>query len=473
MKKVFLKRSIKKLATLLTVLTIAASGIAMSGCSDNNTHDGFPDRTALWEGPYDIFIRPELNFAYPDTGASYWTSMITIPTGAKLELTGKYAHARYASINSYDMDTGAPTDALADFQIVPDPGSENPFLPGANRTGNNNRDFTITILNELPPADSAERLPNTLYAKSGEEGKITIAWRIYVADESCGITGGVGLPEPRVILADGTILDTETSYDSLSIVQTPIPVKTMPLATYLALREGVVLQQYGWTDPIPETFPSLDPPVFKKSYNVKDNTECNFVKKFLGVCDQTPEYEMGQYANLDNQYMTVSINRGHGKVVVIRGKAPITPATYQNAPLMQETVDMRYWSLATNESIATTKVTDSAYDEQAPLDSNGYYTIVVSRLEDRPQNSKESNGVKWLAWPENGDGVLDPQYNHPDDGVLIFRNMLPSSDFEQAIQNVLVYGDEPDVLGPYMPVCQYMSIDEFEELGSIPSENMQ
>jgi len=456
MKKLFFKRSIMRFVMLITVFTIAASGLPMAV----NAAQEFPDRTTLWEGPYDIFIRPELNIAYPDTGAVYWSARITIPEGAMMELVGKYAHARYESINSYDMTTGAPTDALNDVQIVPDAGSENPFLPGAKRNSVYNRDFTITVLNEFPPTDPAYRLPNTLYAKAGDEGKVVLAWRIYVTDKNRDITGGVGLPEPVVTLADGTVLDTEASYAALSIDHTPLPNMKMDLQLYIPLREGIVLQQYGWPYPIPETFPAQNPPVFKKVFNVDETVACSFVKQFLGICDPAPEYIVGQYANLDNQYMSVTVNRGHGEVVVIRGKAPVTPETYKRDPFMQGDVDMRYWSITSNESIATTKVVDGTYDEQVPLDPNGYYTIVVSLPEDRPLNTQERNGVKWLSWPENGDGVLfPPQYNHPDDGNLIFRNMLPSSDFGHAIQDVEYPETEAAVLGPYMPVCEYMSID--------------
>lgn len=465
MKKLFFKRLIMKLAIPITVFIITALSLQFS-CPNANAGD-FPINTPLWAGPYDIFINPELNIAYPDTGAVYWSAKITIPEGAELELVGKYAHARYISINSYDMDTGAPTDALNDTEIIPDIGSENPFLPGAKRFGNRNRDFTILVLNELPPEDPAQRMPNTLYAKAGDEGKLALAWRIYVPDFFRNITGGVGLPEPRVTLADGTVLDTEASYDALSIDPTTFSPIFLDAQTYYALREGLVLQQYGWPYPIPETFPAQNPPVFKKVFSVNENVMCNFVKQFLGMCDPAPDYQVGQYANLDNQYMSVLVNRGHGELVVIHGKAPVTPKTYWRRPFMQENVDMRYWSITTNESIATTKVADGMYDEQAPLDRNGYYTIVVSLPEDQPRNAKRRNRVKWISWPENGDGA-----GHLDDANLIVRHMLPSSDFEHAIQNVMYPGDEAEVLGPYMPVCQYMSIEEFEALGHRPWKNL-
>ena len=59
-------------------------------------------------------------------------------------------------------------------------------------------------------------------------------------------------------------------------------------------------------------------------------------------------------------------------------------------------------------------------------------------------------------------------YNHPDDATLIFRNMLPSPGWKHAIQKVERPGDEAEVLGDYMPVCQYMSRTAFEELGDKP-----
>ncbi len=458
MKNLFFKRLTMKL--MITVLTIAALGLQVDLYADT-CKDKFPNNTPLWAGPYDIFINPELNIAYPDTGAAYWSLKCTIPKGAKLELVGKYAHARYLSINSYDAVLGAPTDSLNDVQIVPDPGSENPFLPGANRNSGHNRNFTVTILNEFSPEDPSQREPNTLYAKAGDEDELVLAWRIYVTDKKRDITGGVGLPEPRVILASGEVLDAEASYAVLSIDPTTLPVMLMDPQTYYALREGLVLAQYGVI--APPNYPATNPPVFKKVFNVNESVSCSFVGQFLGMCNPAPEYSVGQWANLDNQYMSVTVNRGYGEIVVIRGKAPVTPETYRRVPFMQGDVDMRYWSITTNESIATTKVADGIYDEQAPIDENGYYTIVVSLPADRPQNAQIRNGVTWLEWPENGDGA-----GHLDDANLMIRNMLPSSDFEHAVQNVTQPGDESAVLGPYMPVCQYMSIEDFEALGQRP-----
>ena len=71
------------------------------------------------------------NFNFPEESATYWLARFRLPPGGRLMLRGRYAYARYQSINAYS--DGAPTDALADFEIGPDPGSANPFLTGALR----------------------------------------------------------------------------------------------------------------------------------------------------------------------------------------------------------------------------------------------------------------------------------------------------------------------------------------------------
>ncbi|MBC2715654.1 MAG: hypothetical protein HF978_10120 [Desulfobacteraceae bacterium] len=453
--------------TLLSVaFAIAVSVLLMGPLTAHAAENEFPINTPLWAGPYDIFINPELNIAFPDTGAAYWSAKCTIPEGATLELVCKYAHARYISINSYDAVSGAPTDALNDTQIIPDPGSENPFLPGAKRNSVYNRDFIITILNELPPEDPADRMQNTLYAKAGDQGALTLAWRIYVMDKNRDITGGVGLPEPRVTMASGEELDTEASYAVLSIDPTPLPVMPMDPFTYGYLRGGYAWHEYAGE--MPEYFPAQDPPDWMKTFDIAHTVTAWYV----GLTLPTPPYKVAQYANLDNQYMSVLLDRRYGEVAVIRAKAPITPETYQRDPFMDGDfmdgdVDMRYWSITTNESLVTTKVIDGVYDEQVPLDDNGFYTIVVCLVEDRPSNAEDRYGVKWLHWGENGDGA-----GNLDDGHLILRHMLPSPGFEHAIQKVLATGDEESVLGEYFPEIQYMSTEEFEALGNDPGANL-
>jgi hypothetical protein len=374
---------------------------------------------------------------------------------------GQYAHGRYQSVNSYDAANGSPTDAIHDVDIVPDPGSENPFLPGARRTVNR-RDFTVSVVNQFPPADPAAREPNTLYAAVSSQAGEVLIYRVYVADKNRDLTGGVGLPEPRLTLASGEVLQGDAACAALSVVNQPLPKLVLPPAQYTALRD-----QPGK----PPTFPALDPPVFHRAFNTQADIGCIYDVPTPGnpvPCGDNPPVRVGQYATLDNAYIYAAVNRGFGPVLVLRGKLPTTPPTYQRDPFMEGGTQLRYWSLCQNESLATTAVQDCVYDEQIPLDKDGFYTIVTSRAEDRPSNAIERCGATWVEWPVQGDGA-----GHPDDGFLIVRNTLPAPDFSEAIQNVSKPGDEGSVMGTYLPTGEYMSRTDFEALGCHPSGRMR
>src|SRR5687768_1561008 len=92
--------------------------------------------TCFWEGPISM-SRPTTSgfdghfFNFPEESATYWLARFHLPEGAALRLRGRYARARYQSLNAYSE--GSPTDALADVQTKPLPGSVNPFVAGNRR----------------------------------------------------------------------------------------------------------------------------------------------------------------------------------------------------------------------------------------------------------------------------------------------------------------------------------------------------
>src|SRR3954451_16280448 len=110
---------------LVAVSTLVASQVGVAAA----TAASHPLATCFWEGPIST-QQPSTrgfdgrNFNFPEESATYWLSRFNLPSGARLRLKGRYAHGRYQSLNSYS--DGAPTDALADFQTAPDPGSTNP-----------------------------------------------------------------------------------------------------------------------------------------------------------------------------------------------------------------------------------------------------------------------------------------------------------------------------------------------------------
>ncbi len=89
--------------------------------------------TCFWEGPITM-KRPTTRgfdghyFNFPEESATYWMSRFKLPDGAKLVLKGRYPHARYISLNAYS--DGAPTDALSDVAIRPNPAPPIPSSPG-------------------------------------------------------------------------------------------------------------------------------------------------------------------------------------------------------------------------------------------------------------------------------------------------------------------------------------------------------
>ncbi|CAG4918818.1 hypothetical protein R70241_04685 [Paraburkholderia saeva] len=395
--------------------------------------------TCFWQGPYGT-SPADTNIAYPDSGATYWSAVFKVPTGTRVFLKGQFPYSRYISYNSYRTDN-SPASALTDYQITPDAGSTNPFVDGAIRYAPA-RNYAVEV---VPTAQAGAAAPNTLYADSDFGQTITIWYRVYAADKGADTTGGVGLPDLQVQQPDGTILTGAQACNVLSPAQTTLPGPVLPPATYSALRD-----QPGK----PAGFPGVNPAVWMAQYNSQYGLGC----MFLGKCGGTPVRQVAYFANLDNAYVTALISRAYGPVVVLHGRIPVTPKTFNNVARMTSG-QIRYWSMCTNE-FYTQKGTSCLYDEQVPTDANGNYTIVVSRDADRPVNATTACGRGFLTWSDAGDGA-----GHTDDGLLIMRNMLPAADFTNAIQNTKTPGDESAVIGPYLPDVSYTTKAAFEAQG--------
>ena len=419
-------------------------------------------RTCFWiRGP--ASKDPYINIAYPDAGVYYWNATFTVPEGARLYLEGGFPHSRYMSLISYD-GRGAPIESLADYLIVPDENSINPFVQGANRTLIK-RSYKVEIVNISPQIRRNEgtRLElqtdvegsglqkeihhrNSLNATQYGQGQQSIIYRIYVPDKGKNESGGVPLPEPVLILKNREEL---RGYEACEILHTNQPPQIsidavgLPMTVYSEL-----VNQPGK----PATWPATVPPTWYLQY------DRDFL---LGIYNGQPPKSRrkstgGFYPNLDNNYVRTIINRKHGKVFVMRGKLPNTPKTYNGDEFMTKG-ELVYWSICSNQGFANTRVNDCLFDEQVPVNNNGEYIIVVSREEDRPRNAYPECGFGWLPMADDGDGAIDE-----DVTVIQIRNMLASPDFKHAIQNVNEIGKEKQVMGPYLPVSFYTTTGAFE-----------
>ena len=84
-------------------------------------------------------------------------------------------------------------DVLRDEHILPDPGSANPYLPGASRDVEE-RSYTVRLVHGAPPAGGRE--PNTLYTTSedGTQNGNGLAYRIYLPDRGTDRFGNAPRP---------------------------------------------------------------------------------------------------------------------------------------------------------------------------------------------------------------------------------------------------------------------------------------
>lgn len=390
------------------------------------------DRDCFWQGG-----NRSANLAYPDLGARYWISSFPLPPGAELILRGRYPHARYMSFNVYDA-AAQPTDGLADVDIGPDPGSTNPFPPGAQRDAPR-RDYTVRVVSGGRPE---RREPNTIYLSAAGQGTPVgvIMYRVYIADTGRDVSGGTGPPEVSMRLPSGQELDQTATCQSRQDTGA-----NQALDSFHANTDG----------------PGADPANPTSEDPIRWEAFFNYFQAFsypvqatpaAAARDPLPGEKLGGFlSNIDNAYTLATASRGIGPVVVLEGRAPATPRTLDGRPVMEDG-QVRYWSLCENE-FASQRVIDCVYDEQVRTDARGRFTVVMSEPEQRPANAKPECGVNWIAW-----GVQP-------DSLLILRHMLPSASFAQAIQRVQQAGTEQEVIGEYLPVGRHTTKEAFEERG--------
>jgi hypothetical protein len=450
---------------LIPLFTVLLAGLVLAACGgniDSDTTDSGVDVTptsdCLWVGPY-VKENQGFNFAYPDSGAIYWSAAYTLPEdGSYITLESEYPYSRYMSYNSYREDT-SPAQSLTDENIAPDPGSVNPFIAG-NPRNDPSRSYSITVLAGEPPAGATAATGNTLYDATTSNGEqAVLLYRNYVPNSGQDQTGGAGLPRVTLHLADGSTKQGEEACAALQASTTALAIPLVPPQIYEDHRAT-------WD-------PWRNPPVFRATYGIPFLLQCDF----RGDCTNNPERNTRFYANADNQYIYSFISRSQGEIVVLRGRLPTTPKTLNGDDFTSDG-QLRYWSMCQNEFYSQ-KVTECLYDEQIEVNADGFYTIITSRLEDRPDNATAGCGVGFIPWTDDGDGfsIIEGRQSTADDAFLLVRNMLPAPDFAEAIQNTRIAGDEAEVMGEYLPRARYFSKAEFEGLGcnpylSLPYEDM-
>lgn len=413
---------------------VAASLISGPPPAAAQADDPTRDRpcTAWFEPTYD-----RLNVIFPDKATRYFGVAYAIPPGGYIEVTGKFPHARYFSLQTA-TNTTQTIASLPDYQMVPDAGSSNPFLPGARRDVRKRR-FTLRIVRGAAPPPE-QRAPNTLYdsTERGVPGNI-LAYRLYLADRRTGTFGGVPLPDLTLVSANGTRVaipncpdlapDTTTVSDDLAAAPaTPDPVgrASDPPAWHRLVSVPInVAYDVTNTPPAP---PGAGGPA-------TDAAEA------LGLD------ALG--ASADNAYLYAYLSQKFGRVVLIRGRMPTTPKTFDGQKTMGSG-QLRYWSMCSADAVPPQPTFECTHDEQVPVNRKGEFVVAVSSAADRPRRATTECGIGWLAW---GPGART---------FVGMRNQLPALDFAQSVQ-ASALGDEEKTMGAYFPRSQYYgSAEEFD-----------
>jgi hypothetical protein len=360
--------------------------------------------------------------------AHYWQSFERIPSGGFIEYHGQFPHARFMSFTNYGGGIRA-VGGLYDAEIVPDAGSHNPFVVGADRQ-REPRWFTVRFVDgQAPPKE--QRPANTFY-RINEDGSNqsnrlapTVTLRIYTPDRGVGVTGGVPLPTITVVDADGN--------------RTTLPA--CPDGGLPDVGTDETLAHAGLGEPLPSAPPS-------------DTSAPATWRKFTGYGStasggESPLGSGGFGDNHEQAYIHTTFEKTRGEVLVFRGQAPTFVPTWNDVPTMGDG-QLRFWTMCTYA--ATTSGYGCRRDETVPIDQDGYYTYVISAAASRPENAVDRCGVAWLpAGPTT-------------EARVILRHLLPAPDFAEAIQNV-EFGREVEMMGAYYPHGAYMSAAEFERLG--------
>ena len=407
------------------------------------------------------------NVFYPGPSMSYPLSGFDVPDGAELRFEGEFPHTRFFSFTMYYPGLGASTgiggsQTLVDTAIEPDPGSVNPFLDGADRNADN-RKFTVYFQEGDLPPDPADREPNTIYL--GPEFPIqqlrhAMGMRVYLPDMDTNAVGGVELATPVLTLADGTELRGADACPMLTgsfAGRVPVfPSLGFDQAAYRAARDNRALY--------PNTHPAQNPPVWNRVWSQTYNFCITFTpEEDCGPAPTATAIGPGGFGNPANGYLETWVDRKHGEVLVLRGKKPITPTTYFGDAPADTGEEMRFFSISSTESQYTWSQIDDVFDEEIPVDEDGFYTVVISRPYQRPVNANYSCGVAWMEFPPGGDGFGD---NHL--ARVVMRETGPKDSFANSVTNVMERGAEAEVMGDHYPHGEYMSKQDFESRYGCP-----
>ena len=327
--------------------------------------------------------------AFPDKASRYDSLVFKNDTGdfSALKITGEFPYARYFGLNVYDFDDATDIAAMADFEIIPDEGSTNPFVPGADRQSESRR-YTVYIVKQ--GEDRPEGAKNVIVLPEGIKHP-SIFTRVYRPDRGIDSLGGVGLPRVEVLRADLT----PGVLPSYGIQQDQI----LPKAKMFIMNEDL-----------------------GKTWEITKQFSGNRVV-FHRVSDAS------LFPNAHNEYIVAPLPQDYAnKVAIIRlENVPTFEHTYEGGAIKGGT-QVRYWSFCTG-GLGTTRTVECLNDDQIKVNHDGSAVIAIAPF--FLKHKIDSLGWNHMRWG----ALLKP--------IILHRHMLADPSFDERIGNVSPIGRPP------------------------------
>ena len=308
---------------ILALAIAGASCAAFALPPPGGQFDDYNSRGCGWP----LLLSPEgpANFQGPDDAARYWIMPLDTTQYRAMTIHGTYPHLRYFAIAAYEVVgtqsgyTFEVGDPLYDAEINPDQGT-NPFV----RPGGSNGTYTVEILHGDFQAAARPRAvpkgvsPHTITVTAD---LVWIVLRAYVPDADASLTGQSlmgGVPLPTITLTD---------YNDVSKkLETCSPINK-------------------WSDLI-----ALGRHLFPPEIDLMVDEGTPASNRLWFASPAKPPGNL--WPNPDGKYLMMLPGNEYqdGRVIVIRGKAPGFPDTFNGSTIWEpargfRSVDMRYWAM--------------------------------------------------------------------------------------------------------------------------------
>lgn len=416
-----------------------------------------------WASKYGV---TGLNAYWPDSAATYWSTVYPVTEDLEITISGVFPDARYASFTVYDdkptwFSRNGASSSLPDHLIAPDPGSANPWQ-GVRRPGGR---FTITL-----SPDVAQGQPNRLPLSREDAlpgAKASVIYRVYLPSG-----GDSTVVLPTVTLTQGGVSKTLPTCPPAP-PPTPSPTAPPPSPTASPPPPSPT------TTPLPTTTPPATPSAAPPATPAEDGPAGRPVEDGpagLGDADRpspppitgdklfTRTSEVENLApNPDNAYLgTWLIPPGPDHVVVIRGRAPEAVSGNRPVSWPRRRAEVRYWSMCTNlggqyKPVVINRFDDGStsygcrYNDETRIDRHGNYAFVLG-TEGQRAAIEEVRNTTFVPF-----SVSYPTVPH----MVLLRHLLPVEDFPYAVQNVPMNSSAEtaaSIMGAYYPLVTICSL---------------